>query len=153
MIAPENWERIRALFQTALERPAEERAEFLREQSAGDESLRREVEALLAAHADAPSFLDDPSFGPPFQPLHAAARQLTSGSRLGVFELLGPLGSGGMGDVYKARDTRLNRTVAIKVLASPLEASPDFRKRFEREARILAGLSHPHICTLHDVGH
>ena len=150
MITPENWERIRTLFQAAMELPIEARAAFLREHGDGDESVRREVESLLAAHDDAPSLLDGPRSA---QSLHAAPTKLVPGRRIGVFEILGPLGSGGMGDVYKARDTRLDRTVALKVLASPFEGSTDALKRFAREAHILAGLNHPHICTLHDVGH
>jgi serine/threonine protein kinase len=71
---------------------------------------------------------------------------LTAGERLGPYEIVAPLGSGGMGDVYRARDTRLGRDVAIKV------AQERFGERFEREARAIAQLNHPHICTLHDVG-
>ncbi len=77
---------------------------------------------------------------------------LTAGSRLGPYEVLSPLGAGGMGEVYKARDTRLERTVAIKVLPSHLASSVEVRQRFEREARTISQLSHPHICALHDVG-
>jgi serine/threonine protein kinase len=76
-----------------------------------------------------------------------------AGSRLGPFEILGLLGSGGMGEVYKARDTRLDRTVAIKVLPSHLSENKDRRARFDREARAISRLTHPHICTLHDIGH
>ncbi len=77
---------------------------------------------------------------------------LSSGSRLGPYEILAPIGAGGMGKVYKARDTRLDRTVAIKVLPEKLVPSPEARQRFEREAKTISQLSHPHICTLHDVG-
>ncbi len=77
---------------------------------------------------------------------------LVPGTRLGPYEILNHAGSGGMGDVYKARDTRLNRTVAIKVLPEDFAADADRRERFEREARVVASLSHPHICALHDVG-
>jgi len=77
---------------------------------------------------------------------------LSAGSRLGPYEILAPLGAGGMGEVYRARDTRLDRTVAVKVLASHLSASPESRQRFEREAKTISQLSHPHICALHDVG-
>ena len=71
---------------------------------------------------------------------------LSTGSRLGPFEILSPLGAGGMGEVYKARDTRLDRTVAVKVLPSHVASDPDTRQRFEREARAVAALNHPHIC-------
>ncbi|MDQ5858352.1 MAG: protein kinase, partial [Acidobacteriota bacterium] len=78
---------------------------------------------------------------------------LTSGTRLGPYEIVAPIGAGGMGEVYRARDTRLERTVAVKVLPAHLAASPDSRQRFEREARTISQLSHPHICALFDVGH
>jgi Tol biopolymer transport system component len=78
---------------------------------------------------------------------------LTTGTRLGPYEILSALGAGGMGEVYKGRDTRLDRTVAIKVLPSQLADDPQFRDRFEREAKAIAALTHPHICTLYDVGH
>jgi serine/threonine protein kinase/Tol biopolymer transport system component len=78
---------------------------------------------------------------------------LSAGSRLGPYEILAPAGAGGMGEVYKARDTRLERTVAIKVLPAHLSQTPEGRQRFEREAKTISQLSHPHICALHDVGH
>jgi len=77
---------------------------------------------------------------------------LAAGTRLGPYEVLGLIGAGGMGEVYKARDTRLDRSVAIKILPANLSADADRRARFEREAKTIAGLAHPHICTLHDVG-
>ncbi len=78
--------------------------------------------------------------------------RLESGTHLGPYEILAPLGAGGMGEVYRARDTRLGREVAVKVLPERLISSPDFRQRFEREARAISSLQHPHICVLHDVG-
>ncbi|HVE66270.1 MAG TPA: protein kinase, partial [Thermoanaerobaculia bacterium] len=77
---------------------------------------------------------------------------LSTGTRLGPYEIVAPIGAGGMGEVYRARDTRLERTVAIKVLSAHLSASPESRQRFEREARTISQLSHPHICALYDVG-
>jgi serine/threonine protein kinase/Tol biopolymer transport system component len=77
---------------------------------------------------------------------------LAAGSRLGPYQILSPLGAGGMGEVYKARDTRLERTVAVKVLSSQMADSPESRQRFEREAKTISQLSHPHICALYDVG-
>ena len=78
---------------------------------------------------------------------------LSPATRLGPYEIIAPLGAGGMGEVYQARDTRLDRTVAIKVLNSALVASPNLRSRFEREAKTISQLNHPNICTLYDVGH
>jgi serine/threonine protein kinase len=77
---------------------------------------------------------------------------LASGTRLGPYELLAPVGAGGMGEVYRAKDTRLERTVAVKVLPAHLSSSAESRQRFEREAKTISQLSHPHICALYDVG-
>ena len=77
---------------------------------------------------------------------------LTAGSRLGPYEILSAIGAGGMGEVYRARDTRLERTVALKVLPEHLTSDEDLRQRFEREARTISQISHPHICALYDVG-
>ena len=78
---------------------------------------------------------------------------ISAGDKLGPYEILSPLGAGGMGEVYKARDIRLDRTVAIKILPEHIAQREDLRARFEREARAVASLKHPHICTLHDIGH
>jgi serine/threonine protein kinase len=77
---------------------------------------------------------------------------LAAGSHLGPYEIVAPVGAGGMGEVYRARDTRLDRAVAVKVLSGRLSADPQIRERFEREARVVSQLSHPHICALYDVG-
>src|ERR1700726_733663 len=77
---------------------------------------------------------------------------LTTGMKLGPYEIQSPLGAGGMGEVYRARDIRLDRTVAIKVLASHLSSSPELKQRMEREARAISSLNHPHICHLYDIG-
>src|SRR5919204_1251345 len=78
---------------------------------------------------------------------------LQAGSRVGPYEIVAAIGAGGMGEVYRARDTRLDRTVAIKVLPAQLAADPQLRERFDREARAISSLQHPHICALFDVGH
>src|SRR5262249_57813014 len=78
---------------------------------------------------------------------------LEAGTKLGPYEIEAPIGAGGMGEVYRARDTRLDRTVAIEVLLSHLSSNPDLKQRFEREARAISNLSHPNICSLYDIGH
>src|SRR5271168_3388562 len=78
---------------------------------------------------------------------------LPPGTKLGPYEIVAPLGAGGMGEVFRARDTRLDRTVAIKILTQGLADTPEIRQRFEREARAVSSLNHPHICALYDVGH
>src|ERR1700724_2215850 len=77
---------------------------------------------------------------------------LTSGTKLGPYEIQSPLGAGGMGEVYRALDTRLDRSVAIKVLASHLSSSPELKQRMEREGRSISSLNHPYICQLYDIG-
>ena len=77
---------------------------------------------------------------------------LDPGTRLGPYEVLSAIGAGGMGEVYRARDTRLDRSVAVKILPAALAADPQFRERFDREARAVSQLTHENICTLHDVG-
>jgi len=139
----DRWRRIEALCQAALEQPPEKRAVFLTQACSDDAQLRAEVQALLDQPAD--SFLES-------APL-SAIKALSAGAKLGNFEIVELLGRGGMGEVWKARDARLNRIVAIKILPPRLAGSAESRDRFEREARMIASFNHPHICTLHDVGH
>jgi serine/threonine protein kinase len=155
------WEVLRGLFEGVLERPIHERTAFLDEHTKHDPALRREIESLLVAHESAGHFLTAPALGPPIAPhdsppeLHpsiSGQTRLAPGTSLGAFTILEPLGAGGMGEVYRARDTRLDRDVAIKVLSSERDTAPDARERFEREARAISRLSHPRICTIHDVG-
>jgi len=87
------------------------------------------------------------------RPIIRCIMSLTSGTKLGPYEILSPLGAGGMGEVYRARDTRLGRDVAIKILPQHLTEKADARQRFEREARAVSSLNHPHICVLYDIGH
>ena len=151
MITPEDWERIRQLFHDALDRAPEERAALLRAIAAGDERIRREVASLLANEPWAEGFLEVTALETlPEEP--SAVPALAAATRLGPFEILAPLGAGGMGEVFRARDTRLDRTVAIKVLPRDLANDRHTRERFEREARLVSRLNHPHICTLYDIG-
>jgi len=132
--------------QEALAREGAARAAYLDSACGADRDLRREVEALLAEpSASGRGFLETPPWAP-------TAPALVVGQRLGAYEVTGRLGAGGMGEVYKARDTRLGRTVAIKVLPAGAAADPERRQRFEQEARAVSALNHPHICTLHDIG-
>ncbi|MFL6416499.1 MAG: protein kinase domain-containing protein [Bryobacteraceae bacterium] len=130
------WRRVEELYHLTLEHSPGERAAFLDNECAGDVGLKREVETLLESANTVPEFLLCPDRQPDLRP----------GTMLGPYRLAGWVGSGGMGDVWKARDTRLNRDVAIKV------AKAEFTARFEREARAVAALNHPHICQIYDVG-
>jgi Tol biopolymer transport system component len=149
MSSARGWQRVRGLFHEAVQRPRAEWSRFLEQECAGDESLRSEVESLLAAHERAGGFLDRAPM-PVLRGVFAAA-PLASGVRLGAFEITGTLGAGGMGEVYRARDTRLGRDVAVKLLPSVLADDPDRRARLERESRLLAALNHPHIAAIHSV--
>ena len=140
----DRWARVSALFEAALGQDESMRAAFLSRQCAGDEALRREVESLLAAHAQADGFLT--------RPRPAEMPALTPGARLGPYAILGPLGAGGMGEVYRARDPRLDRDVAVKVLPRALAADAERLRRFEQEARAAGRLDDPHVLAVHDVG-
>src|SRR5204863_9751328 len=131
----------------ALDRPPSTREAFVREACGADDDLRREVESLLAARSDAGDFLSAPAR----TESTGGEGRLAVGTRLGPYEVVSLLGAGGMGEVYKARDMRLGRTVAIKLLAGDAASCPDLRKRFEREARTISQLNHAHICALYDV--
>jgi serine/threonine protein kinase len=138
------------VYEAVLERPARERGQFLAVACAGDDSLSEEVRSLLSQDGRQ-SLLDNPVWvsGDLLAPPHT---RLEAGSRLGPYEIQSVLGSGGMGDVYRAVDTRLHRAVAIKVLKPDVAADGEFRARFDREARTISQLDHPNICTLYDVG-
>jgi len=147
----ERWQQIERLYHAALARPATERAAFVAEASAGDEELRSEVAQLLNAPPTAEGM-----FARPAAALAAATAgnpeiSVLSGHRLGVYQLQERIGSGGMGEVYRATDTKLNRPVAIKFLSSAL-ADTSARRRFQREAQLASSLNHPHILTVHDAG-
>jgi serine/threonine protein kinase/Tol biopolymer transport system component len=136
-------EQVRQIFDGALTRAPEARAAYLAEACAGDSALVREVAALLAAHAVAGSFLSTPAGAAAFEV------SLAPGARLGSYEVLSVIGVGGMGEVYKAHDSKLGRVVAIKTLPDPVARDTDRIARFEREARALAALNHPNIAVLY----
>jgi serine/threonine protein kinase len=145
------WLRVKEIFHAALARVPDERAALLRDACGEDVALEREAGSLLAAHAAAGSFAEragiellvPPHAPEPIEPAMAA------GAQLGAYRILGPLDAGGMGEVYRALDTRLDREVAVKVLPRALAEDPERIARLQREARMLAALSHPHIATIH----
>jgi serine/threonine protein kinase/Tol biopolymer transport system component len=155
-MTPERWSRVQEVFAAATERDPASRAAFLQEACRDDPELRTEVESLLSSLGAASSgFLESPAIegvkalSPPER---AGARSLVKGIRLGPYEILSPLGAGGMGEVYRARDERLGREVAIKVLSAELSLDASRVKRFEKEARSASALNHPNIITVYDVG-
>ncbi len=150
-MAPERWKKLDALFHEALELQGEARAAYLAKVCGDDEQLRAEVEKLIAAHERESSFIDSPIF--------AETAGLTDdhiespvGRSIGPYKVISLLGRGGMGEVYRALDTRLGREVAIKLLPAAFSTDKDRLRRFEQEARAAGMLNHPNVLTIYDIG-
>ena len=143
-LATEDWRRLKDVFAGARALPASERPAYLSAACAGNEALRQEVESLLASDERAKSFLESPAVvrgdGTPH-----TAQSMIEGRRLGAYQVQALLGAGGMGEVYRARDTKLQRDVAVKFLPHAFTSDPERLSRFEGEARVLASLNHPNI--------
>jgi len=146
---PERWERLQEIFQAALARDSGQIHSYVRQACNGDEELRQEVEALLEAHDDR-GFLGSWASEVAEQLLEERLA-LRPGERLGPYEIEAHVATGGMGMVFRARDTRLHRTVAIKILR-PVPGLDDLLAHIRREARSIARLQHPNICSLFDIG-
>jgi len=151
-MSSDRWQQIEELYHAALKLELRQRAAFLEQACSGDEDLRRELESLLAADAQAENFIESPALEMAAQALADAGPPTLVGKKLGAYQILSPLGAGGMGEVYKARDTRLKRTVAIKVLPPDKTSDPERKCRFVQEARAASALNHPNIITIHDIG-
>ena len=149
-LTPGRWQQIARIYELAVEHDAATRTAFLSEACAGDEALRRDVESLLDQD-DAKVVLDRSVWATAARLFHNHP-DLGPGASLGPYRIDGLLGVGGMGEVFRATDTRLNRPVAIKVLPTGVPLDQEMRTRFAREAKAVAALTHPHICTLYDVG-
>ena len=144
-----DFQRIEELYHQALSRPEADRANFLASTCAGDAELRREVDALLACQQKAGQFMDSPALDVAARILARTNDRTLTGSRLGPYQVLSLLGVGGMGEVYRALDTQLNRHVALKVLPEALAQAPERMARFQREAQMLAALNHPNIAAIY----
>jgi serine/threonine protein kinase/Tol biopolymer transport system component len=147
---PDRWQQISQIYDAALKRHARDRSGFLREACAGDDALQQEVASLLSNESQAGGVLSEPAFAAAAGIVTYPGTALT-GRRIGVYQVQTLLGAGGMGEVYRARDTKLGRDVAFKILPRVFTSDPDRLARFEREARVLASLNHPHIGAIYGV--
>jgi serine/threonine protein kinase len=151
-MTPERWKQIEKVYHAALELEAGRRDAFLDEVCARNEALRREVESLLAHQEQAENFITEPAMEVAAQGMAENRSQSRVRQRIGSYKILSLLGMGGMGEVYLALDSRLNRTIALKILPVELASDQDRMRRFIREARAASALKHPNVATIHDTG-
>src|SRR5262245_40708348 len=151
-MTPEQWKKLDALFHEALELQGEARADHLAKVCGDDGRLREEAERLLAAHEREGDFIEAPIFAETAGPTVDDLNQSPVGRRIGPYQVISLLGRGGMGEVFLAKDTRLERKVALKVLPAAFTQNPERVRRFEREAKAASALNHPNILTIHEIG-
>jgi eukaryotic-like serine/threonine-protein kinase len=149
---PERWQQLDQLFHSTLERAPGERAAFLDEACVGDESLRKQLEALLAAHAAAGSFIESPALEVEARSLADDRDESAVGQTILHYKVISLLGVGGMGEVYLAEDTRLGRKIALKILPAEFTRNMERVRRFQQEARAASALNHPNIITIYEIG-
>lgn len=151
-MTPERWQQIKELFEAALARDASERVAFLDRVCADDPDMRQQVEALLASHEGAPSFLEEPAVEVAAQMMAQEQAKVEIGQSIGPYMIVSHLGAGGMGEVYLAEDSRLGRRVALKLLPDYFTADQERVRRFKQEARAASALSHPNVATIYEIG-
>ena len=149
---PERFEQVDQILQAALERDRSEREAFLDEACAGDTVLRSEVEALISSDEEAGSFIETPAFEVAAEMMAGEQSKIAAGQAIGPYQVVSSLGSGGMGDVYLAHDSRLDRKVALKLLPAYFTRDEQRLKRFQQEARAVSALNHPNIITIFEIG-
>src|SRR4030095_6657268 len=149
---PERWQQLDSMFHSALRREPAERPAFLEEACVGDKSLRLQVEALLAAHEEAGSFIEKPALEVEARSVADDQGESAVGHTIGHYKILSSLGVGGMGEVYLAEDSNLGRRIALKILPAEFTRDIDRVRRFQQEARGASALNHPNIITIYEIG-
>jgi len=152
MITHDSWKRIKEIFLSAQELEPAERPDFLDKACGDDPSIREEVEALLTADAGNDDFLSAPAYEFAASILTGEENEFSSGEKIGRYTILCPLGSGGMGQIYLAKDPKLDRNIALKLISSQFAHDKRRVHRFEQEARAASALNHPNICVIHEIG-
>src|SRR6266404_8601450 len=151
-VTPERWQRVKEMFEAALERDSSKRAAFLDEACDGDVALRREVESLIESYEKEENFLSLPDIAGAAKSLLDEQVEALVGEIVGHYKIFARIGAGGMGEVYLAQDTRLGRQVALKLLPTYLSGDSNRLRRFQQEARAASSLNHPNVCMIHEVG-
>src|SRR5687767_7245328 len=146
------WQQVKKVFDGALRQKPEDRAGFVEDACGNNKSLLREIESLLLSHDEADGFMESPAIAQIPGALEGGTKQLEAGTSLGHYEIIKQIGAGGMGEVYLAKDKKLDRQVAIKILNERFSRDESNLRRFVSEARAASALNHPNILTIYDIG-
>lgn len=151
-MTPERWHRVEEVLQAALDHPPADRAAFLNATCAGDEELQRETSSMIAAYDEASDFFAEPAMARDARVIISNEAQMHPGREIGPYQIIRHVGSGGMGEVYLAHDSRLDRPVALKVIRAGLVFDEALLRRFQTEARVASALNHANILTVYEIG-
>jgi serine/threonine protein kinase len=152
-MTPERWQQVEDVLQGALDRAPAERAAYLNEACLGDEELTRETGSLLDAYDEARDFMEEPAIAQDAQVIINSHERRNLGREIGPYKIIDRIGGGGMGEIYLAHDSRLDRLVVLKILRAYFMSDDERLRRFQIEARAASSLSHANILTIYDVGH
>ena len=150
-MTPERWQRVKEIFQAAIQSAPGERSAFVASACGDDQGLRREVESLIASHEKSGEFIDSPAYQAAAEMIVDDKAQLKPGQTIGAYEIVSFISRGGMGEVYLGQDRRLSRKVALKILPASFTRASDRLGRFEQEARAASALNHPNIITIYEI--